>query len=149
MQKCVVWTSVVLLRLDCMPNNFPGTGPNLPPWYIVDADWAWFPSPHKLIFLYPRTLGNGCAQFIPPSLLSHFPPICHGHDDKVFHQRTQTTCSHTSRCHHCHYCNVDFVLSHSVTCYTNVSINHASMVTPTYLLTITCTLVATIVILER
>ena len=28
-------------------------------------------------------------------------------------------CLHISRCHHCHYCNVDYLLFHNVTQYTN------------------------------
>ena len=40
----------------------------------------------------------------------------------VNHERSQPTWLHAPRCHHCsycRYCNVDFVLFHIVTCYTN------------------------------
>ena len=46
----------------------------------------------------------------------------------------------------CHYCNVDFVLFHNVTCYIN-SLSSRIHVNTTQVLNITCTLVATSVIL--
>ena len=69
----------------------------------------------SLPLLYPEVPGNGCAQLnLPPChiLLSYIT----GFDIKIIHQRIQTTCLHASYCHHC---NVDFVLFHNVTCYTN------------------------------
>ena len=48
---------------------------------------------------------------------------CHRHDIRRKNQSTKEfkahICSHSSRCHHYHYCNVDCVLFHNVTCYTN------------------------------
>jgi hypothetical protein len=60
--------------------------------------------------------GNGCSQFESHSLLSCFLPYITGLDFKAIHRSIQTTRLHTS---HCHYCNVDFVLFHNITCYTN------------------------------
>ena len=66
--------------------------------------------------------GNKCAQF-------NLPPCCHvslsyvmGLDIELIHQRMQTTRLHASRCYHHYYCrygNVDFMLFHNFTCYTN------------------------------
>jgi hypothetical protein len=67
---------------------------------------------------------------------------------KIIHRRIQTTHSRASRCHHCHHYNVDFVVFHNVTCYAN-SLLSCIHVTTTYLLNITCTLVATCVKLGR
>ena len=85
------------------------------------------PSAISLLLLCFETLGNRCAQFKSPSLLSHFPLICHGFDIKIFHQRIQTTHSHTSHCNHCHYCKVDcyIILSHA----TLILYYHTSMLT--------------------
>jgi hypothetical protein len=69
-------------------------------------------------------------------------------DIKIIHQRIQTIGSHASRCHHCHYCNVSFVLFYNVTYYTNPLFSYIHVNT-TYLLNITCTLVATCVIIRR
>jgi hypothetical protein len=102
----------------------------------------------SILLLYFETLGNGCAQFKSPSLLPHFPLIHHGFDIKLFHQRIQTTHSHTSCCHHCQYCNVDLVLFHISIRYTNslISCIHVNTVD---LLNIMCTLVAMCMILGR
>jgi hypothetical protein len=64
------------------------------------------------------------------------------------HQIIEATCSHALHCLHCHYWNVDFVLFHNVTCYTNplLSCIHVNI---TNLLNIMCTFVATCVILGR
>ena len=99
----------------------------------------------SLYLLYPKTRGNKCSHPKYPSLLSHCPPIYHG----FWHQRIQTTYSHVSHCHHynyCHYCNVDFVLFHNITCFTNYLLSsiHVSTI---YLLNITCTLVSKSVVL--
>ena len=66
--------------------------------------------------------GNKCAQF-------NLPPCCHvslsyvmGLDIELIHQRMQTTRLHASHCYHHYYCrygNVDFMLFHNFTCYTN------------------------------
>lgn len=56
------------------------------------------------------------------SWLSNVPPIYHVFWIRINHERIQTIRSHASGCHHCdycRYCNVDFVLFHHVTCYTN------------------------------
>ena len=90
----------------------------------------------SLRFQNPR--GQMCS-IQSPSLSSHFLLIYHIFDIKVIHQRMQITCSHTSRCH---YCNVDFVLFHNFTCYTNSQLS-CIYVTNTHLLNITCTLIAT------
>ena len=61
----------------------------------------------------------------------------------------QTTCSHASRCHHCRFLSlfhVDFVLVRYVTRYTNSLL---SICNTTYLLNITCTLIATCMILGK
>ena len=69
-------------------------------------------------------------------------------DFKLIRQRSQTTRLHVSCYHHCHYCNVDFVLFHNVTCYTN-SLLSCIQVHTTNLFSIMCTLVATCMILGR
>ena len=58
------------------------------------------------------------------------------------------TRSHASCCHHCHYCNVDFVLFHNATCYTNYLLSR-NYVNIADLLNITCTLVVIGIILGR
>ena len=80
-------------------------------------------------------------------LSSNLPPCCHislsyimKFDIKKTHQRIQTTCLHTSRCHHCHYCNIDFVSFHNITSYTS-SLSSCILVNIAYLLNITCTLI--------
>ena len=81
-------------------------------------------------------------------------PCCHisliyiNFDIKRFHQMSQTTHSHASHCHYCHYCNVDFMLLHNITCYTNFS-SSCIHVNTTNILNITCTLFATSMILRR
>ena len=105
----------------------------------------------SLLLLYPKTLGNQCAQFKYSFLLSHFPPIYHGYWHYVIRPRIPTTCSHASCCHHCdynHYCNVDFVLFHDVTCYTSSLLAHIRINT-IYLLNVMCALVVTCLILRR
>ena len=67
---------------------------------------------------------------------------------KINHQSIQIIWLHTSRCHYCHYCNVDFMLFHNVTCYSNSLLFCIHVNTPD-LLNMTCTLVATGVILGR
>ena len=95
--------------------------------------------------LYPESLGNKCAQFNSPSLLSHFPPYVMGFDIKRVQSKNlkDTLMSH---CHHCYCCNVDFVLFLHVACYTNSMLSdiHANTTNlhP-------CTLVATCMILGR
>ena len=77
-------------------------------------------------------------------------PYIMGFDININHQRIQTTRSHASRCHHCnhcHYYNVDFVLFHNVTCYID-SLFSRFHVNTTKLPNITCTLVATSMILR-
>ena len=96
----------------------------------------------SLPLLYPETMGNGCAQSKPSSLLSHFLSCITDFDIKIIHQIIQTTRPHASRCHHCHYCSIDFVLFHNVTCYTYCLLLDMHVNTTT-LLNITCTLVAT------
>ena len=73
------------------------------------------PSVMSFPLLYPKTLGRGCAKFKSPLLLSHFLLISH----KIWHWTTRSHTSCCLQCHYCHYCNVDFVLFHDVTCYTN------------------------------
>ena len=90
------------------------------------------PSIMSLLLLYPKTLGNGCAQF-------KFPPWCHisllyikDSNIKLIFQRIKTTFLHPPRWRHCHchYCNVDFVLFHNATCYTYYHYYyHTSMLT--------------------
>ena len=89
------------------------------------------------------------------------PPCCHnsfsfitGFDIKIIQQITQTTRLHARCCYHCHYrycchyCHVDFVLFHNVAWYINFlfSCIHVNTTNP---LNITCTLVATSMILRR
>ena len=83
------------------------------------------------------------------------PPCCHTSlsyitlfDVEITHQRIQTTRSHVSGGHHCHYCVVDFPLLHNATCYTSslLSCIHVNVVD---LLNITCTLVASSMMLRR
>jgi hypothetical protein len=85
-------------------------------------------------------------------LTLNFPPCRHislsyvmGFDIKIIHQRIQTTRLHASCCH---YCNVDFVLFHNVTCYTNSLLSHIHVNT-TSLLNIMCILDATSMILRK
>ena len=66
-------------------------------------------------------------------------------DIKTIQQTIQTTLLHASCCH---YFNVDFVLFHNVTYYTNSLLSHLQ-VTTTDLLNTTCTLDATGVTLGR
>ena len=66
-------------------------------------------------------------------------PYIMGFDIEVNHQKFQTTRSHASRCHHY---DVEFVLFHNVTFYTN-SLSLRIHVNTTRLLKVTCTLVAT------
>ena len=74
--------------------------------------------------LASRTLGNGWMfSVLNLTPYSHvYLPHITGFHIKVNHQTTkesQTTHSHTSRCHHCHWaCTVSFVLFHNITCYT-------------------------------
>ena len=81
-------------------------------------------------------------------------PCCHislsyimGFDIKIIQQRIQTT-SHASSCRHFHDCNIECMLFHYVTCYSNslLSCIHVNIAN---LLNITCTLVATCTILGR
>jgi hypothetical protein len=105
----------------------------------------------SILLLYSKTLGNKCSQYTPHSLLSHSLPYITCLEINVKHRRIQTTHSHASHCHHCnycHYCNVDVVLFHNVTCYTNPLLS-CTRVNTTYLLNIMCTLVATCMILGR
>ena len=101
-----------------------------------------------LPLLYIETLGIICAPSKSPSLPSYFPLVYHGFDIHVSHQRIQTTHSHTSHYHYCHFCNVDLVTFHNVTCYTNslLACIHFHIAD---LLNITCTLLATCMILRR
>ena len=109
------------------------------------------PSVMPFPLLYPKIVGNGYAHLKPPPRC-HIPsPNITCFDIKIIHQRIKTTRSHTSRCCHCNYChyyNVHFVELHNVTCYTNLLLSciHANT---TKLHNITCTLVATSVILGR
>ena len=108
------------------------------------------PSGILLPLLYPEALGNGCAQFTCPSLFSHFPAIYHGFFDiKNLHQRIHT--------HHVVIIviiaviviiNVEFVLFH-MSHATLLLYYHASMLTLQTFFNITCTLVATGMILGR
>ena len=87
-----------------------------------------------------------------PPLLSHFSLIYYGFRPNISYQRIKTTCWHSSRCHHyhyCHYCNVDFVFFHNVTCFTNSVLSHIHVNTAHLLNIITCTVVATDVILGK
>ena len=94
-----------------------------------------------LLSYHPETLRNECSQFESHFLLSCFLPIYVYFDNKIHHQRIQTTRSHASRCQYCHYCNVDFVLFHNVTCYTNSLLSHIHVNT-VELLDVTCILIA-------
>ena len=58
-----------------------------------------------------------------------------GFDIKIIHQRIKTTSSHVSRRH---YCNVDIVVFHNITCYTNSLLSQIHVNT-TKFLNITCT----------
>ena len=102
----------------------------------------------SLISCNPR---NICARFKHPSLLSRFPLIYIMFLTLIIHQRSKTTRSYTSCCHHCHYkhyCNVGSVLFHDVTLYTN-SLLSCIHVNTTNILNIMCTLVAIGMILGR
>jgi hypothetical protein len=128
--RVVLYVIVVTFLVKLVMNKFTSI-----PWPL----WR------LLLFLYPWTLGSGCAQFKPPSLLSHFPPIYHG----FWHwNNPPKTSNHALTRIHCHYCNVDFVLFRNVTCYTD-SLLSCIHVDTTDLLNITCTLFATCVILGR
>ena len=77
-------------------------------------------------------------------------PYIMGFDIKINHQRVHPTHSHvlgSHHCNYCHHCNVDFVLIHNVTCYTNSPL-YRIHVNTTRLLNITFTLVVTSVILR-
>ena len=89
--------------------------------YTLTSIMSSFVMPLPLLYL--KTLGQGCVLSVI------LPCCCHislsyitVFDIKLIHQRIQTAHLHESRCHHCHYChdcNVDVVLFHIVTCYTN------------------------------
>ena len=66
-------------------------------------------------------------------------------DIQINHQNIQIMHSHSSCCHHC---NVDIVLFHVVTCYTDSLLSHIR-VNIVDLLNITCILVDTCIILGR
>jgi hypothetical protein len=106
---------------------------------------------HPLLYL--ETVWTKCAQFKSPASLPHFLLLCHGIDIKIIHQRIQTTCLHTSCCHHykfCHHCNIDVVLFHNATYYTNSLLSCiANIVNIANLLNIKCNLFATCVISWR
>ena len=113
------------------------------------------PNLHKITplnithLLYLETLENICSQFKSPSPLSYFAPILyHIFVIKLIYQRIQPTSSHASRCHHCHCCNVDFVLFHNVTYYTNPLLSHIHAKIA-QLLGTTCTLVASCTVSGR
>ena len=109
------------------------------------------PSLMSLLLLNLKTLGNRCSQLKPPYLLSHFHPNYHGFNIKLIHQKIQTTRLHASHCHQysfCHYCNVHSLLFHNITCYNSYLLSPMH-VKATYLLNITCTSVATCMILGR
>ena len=70
---------------------------------------------------------------------------------RIIHERIYTTHLHASCWRHCHYrhcCNVEFVLFHNITCYTKYLLS-CIRVNKVYLFNITCTLVATSMILGR
>jgi hypothetical protein len=99
----------------------------------------------SLPLLYPKTVGNGCAQYKSPSLLGKFSLIYYG----LWHKHNPPENSnHMLACITLSLYNVDFVLFHNVTCYINSlwSCIHINIV---YFLNLMCTLVATYVILER
>ena len=76
-----------------------------------------------------------------------FPPICHGlRIQEITTKEFKPHASHSHHCSYCHYYNVDFVLFHNITYYTNSPLSHIHLNT-TQLLNITCTLVSTRVIL--
>ena len=106
------------------------------------------PSVMSFPLLYPKTLGNRCPQSKSPSCCHISFSYIMGFDIKQIHHQIQTTHSHASCGHYCHYCNVDFVLFHNMSCYTN-SLLPCIHVNTTYLLNVTCTLVATCMILWR
>ena len=98
------------------------------------------PSIMPLFMLYLKYLGNGCPYLKHFSLLSHAPPPnIKWFDIKVVHWRNQTKWLHAS---YCHYSHVNCVLFHNVTCYTNFVLSPIHVNT-TYVLNITCTLLAT------
>ena len=55
--------------------TFGTTNRKLRSYYILTSVMSSFVM--SLPLLYPKTLGNGCAQFEFPSLLLHFPPTYH------------------------------------------------------------------------
>ena len=82
----------------------------------------------------------------------NLPPCCHisfsfimGFDIRRIQQRIQTPCLYAR---YCHYCYIDFVLFHNVAWYITFlfSCIHVNTIHP---LNITCTLVATSMILRR
>ena len=86
----------------------------------------------SLSLLYPRTLRNICANSIlPPCRHYNNPP-----------KNSQQMLAYITFNHHCHYYNLDFVLLHNVTSYTN-SLLSRILVNTTHILNIPCTLVAT------
>ena len=83
---------------------------------------------------------------LPPCYHISLPHIM-GFYIKIIHQRIQTTRLHTPRCHR-YFCNVDFVLFHNVTHYTNSLLSHFHVNT-TDLFNNICTLVAAGEVLGR
>ena len=90
-------------------------------------------SPKMHLTLRNVTLCSVIFSLVPQNpretyvLSFNLPPCCHSSlsydtsfDIQIIHQRMQTIHLHALCCHHyCEYCNVDFLLSHNVTCYTN------------------------------
>ena len=100
---------------------------------------------------YAGALGTDVLSFISLLVIKFPSLISWVFDNNVNHRRTQITRLHASRCHHCiycHYCNIDFVLFLNVTSYT-ASLLSCIHVNTTELLNITCTLVASSMILWR
>ena len=134
----------------CSYAIIPSHSKHLYAWYILTFVISPFvTSIHRL---YLETMGNMCAHV-------NLYRCCHislsyimGFGIKITHQSIQTTRSHALHWHHFHYehcCIVmNFVLFHIVICYIDflLSCMHVNIAE---LPNITCTLVATCVILGR
>ena len=112
--------------LLCVVIPFVGTK-RIPVWTLDIRLCTWpssvYTSLHLLVSVahynvsYTLTSITSLPLLYIETLVSHISlPYIMGFGIKTLHQRIQTRHSHAS---HCHYCNVDLVLFHEVTRYTN------------------------------
>ena len=122
--------------------------------YITLLSWYTLTSVNITLHNVPPSLmspnlGNGCAQFKYPSLLSHATPIYHG----FWHysnppKNSNHTLIHVMLSSIVIIAMLTLCYFHNVTCYTSFLLS-CIHVTSTHLLNITCTLISTSMTLGR